>query len=124
MDLVNFSYRNKTYSCNCYMDIAIDPSFIFVTLLDNVLITEFGADVSIKTDCVNILAKKDDYAELIKLRQAIFNVFKTTPEFMVGKNKRMLWNEVEGGFYKLPPAIKKTDKHQNIAELLYRISTN
>jgi len=93
------------------MDIAIDPSFIFVMLFDKKLITEFGEDVTIKTDCVTVLAKKDDNAELIKLRQAIFNVFKTTPEFMVGKNKRMLWDEVEGRFYKPPLASKRNVLH-------------
>ena len=88
------------------MDISIDPCFIFVMLFDKNLITEFGEDVTIKTDCVTILEKEDDYAELIKLRLAIFNVFKTTPEFMVGKNKRMLWDGLQKKVYKNPLSFK------------------
>ena len=75
-------------------------------LFDKNLITEFGEDVTIKTDCVTILEKEDDYAELIKLRLAIFNVFKTTPEFMVGKNKRMLWDGLQKKVYKNPLSFK------------------
>ena len=88
------------------MDISIDPCFIFVMLFDKKLITEFGEDVTIKTDCFTILPRKDNYPELTELGEAIFKVFKTTPEFMVAKNKRMLWDELQKKVYKNPLSFK------------------
>ena len=107
MDLtIPFFFRNKTFSCNCYVDISDDPCFIFVMLIEKDLIREFGVDVTIKTDCITILPRIDDYAELIELREAIFKVFKTTPEFMVAKNKRMLWDKLQKKVYKNPLSFK------------------
>ena len=88
------------------MDISIDPCFIFVMLFDKKLITEFGEDVTIKTDCFTILPRKDNSPELTELGEAIFKVFKTTPEFMVAKNKRMLWDELQKKVYKNPLSFK------------------
>ena len=93
------------------MDIAADPCFIFVMLIDKELIEEFGEDVTIKTDCETILGRIDDYAELIELREAIFNVFKTTPEFMAARNKRMLWEELQKEIYRPSLASKTNASH-------------
>lgn len=101
MDLtIQFPFRNKLYSCIVYMDIADDPCYVFIMLSDKELVKEFGEDVTLKTDCVRLLDKTDDYPELVNLRQAIFDVVKTTPEFTVAKDKRMRWNELQKIVYK------------------------
>ena len=105
---LQFFYRNRTFSCNCYMDIAADPCFIFVILIDKELITKFAEDVTIKTDCETIHIRIDDYAELIELREAIFQVFKTTPEFMAAKKRRILWEELQTSIYR-PSLTTKTN---------------
>lgn len=101
-----FPFRNKMSSCNCYVDISADPCFVFVALIDQELIREFGTDVTIKTDCIRILPRQDDYPALTELREAIFNVFQTTPEFMVAKNRRMVWDELQKKNYKAPLSSK------------------
>src|SRR4051812_9929195 len=77
MDLsVQFTFRNKNYTCNIYIDSSADPCLIFVILFDKEIISEFGDEVTIKTDCEKLLPKKDDYPKLIELRQAIFDSVK------------------------------------------------
>ena len=96
MDLtIQFPFRNKLYTCTVFIDTSDDPCFIFVVLDDEKLVKEFGEDVTIKTDCLQVLAKADDYRELVKLRHAIFDVVKDTPEFMVVKRKRLRWEELQ-----------------------------
>jgi len=105
---IPFLFRKKSYTCTVFIDISDDPCFIFILLNDVGLVKEFGEDVTIKTDCVQILAKADDYAELVELRQAIFDIVKGTPEFMVVKRKRLRWDELQKPFLKnkLPSWIK------------------
>jgi hypothetical protein len=55
--------------------------------VDKSLIKEFGDEITIKTDCKQRLPKKDDYPELIELRQAIFDAAKTTPAFLAAKER-------------------------------------
>ena len=71
-------------------------------LIDKELIKEFGVDITIQTDCVNIVPRIDDYPELIELREAIFDEFKTTPEFIAAKSRRMVWDGLQNRPYKLP----------------------
>ena len=84
--IVKFTYRNKISTCTIYIDNSEDPCLIFAILSDKELVNEFGEDVSIKTDCVNLLPKGDDYPELRSLRQAIFDVAKNTAEFIALTN--------------------------------------
>lgn len=91
MDLtIQFIFRNKLYSCIVCIDSSEYPCFVFVTLTDKELISEFGDDITIKTDCEKLLPKRDDYAELIELRQSIFDVTKMIPEFIAAKRKMKL----------------------------------
>lgn len=93
--VIPFLFRNKTCSCNCYVDISVDPCFVFVTLRDEELITEFGSDVVIKTDCITVLPRINDYREFVELTAAIFQEFKTTPEFIAAKTRRLIWDELQ-----------------------------
>ena len=91
MDLnIQFPYRNKNYSCNIYVDSTAYPCYIFVILTDGELIKKFGDEITIKTDCEKRLPKKDDYFELVELRESIFNVVRTMPEFMAEKKRMIL----------------------------------
>lgn len=96
MDLeIQLPFRNKLYRCTVYIDISEDPCFVFIVLIDDELVIEFGEDVTLETDCVTLLPKADDYTELVALRQAIFDVVKTLPEFSVAQKKRKNWNDLQ-----------------------------
>ena len=87
---IQFTYKNKSRACNIYIDSTAYPCYIFVILTDSDLIKKFGDEITIKTDCEKRLPKKDDYSELVELRESIFNVVKTMPEFMVVKKRMIL----------------------------------
>ena len=90
MDLsIQFIFRKKLFSCTVLIDKSEYPCYIFVLFEDNDLIKEFGDEITIKTDCDRLLAKKDDYPELVELRQSIFNVVKIIPEFIAIKSEMM-----------------------------------
>jgi hypothetical protein len=91
--VLSFTFRNKVYDCDFFIDNSCFPCFIFVFLKDKDLIKEFGDDITIKTDGDNRLPKKDDYPELAALRQALFDVIKTTPAFIAEKSSIRLSNE-------------------------------
>ena len=98
MDLnIQFTYRNKNYSCSIYIDSTAYPCYIFVILTDRELIKKFGDEITIKTDCEKRLPKKDDYFELVELRESIFNAVKTMPEFMAGKKRMILLSQPQDG---------------------------
>jgi len=82
MKNVEFNFRNKIYTCHINIISSGYPYFIFVKLHDKDLINEFGEEVTIKTDGETRLTKKDDHAELIELRQSIFDVIQIQPEFI------------------------------------------
>lgn len=82
---IEFPFRNKIHGCDIYIDSSAYPCFVFVTHADQELIDEFGEDVTIKTDCLKLLRKKDDYPRLIELRLAIFEVVKLLPAFATAK---------------------------------------
>lgn len=78
---LSFFFRNIARSCLAYLDASEEPCYVFVQLTDPALIEEFGDEVTIKTDLVQRLPRKDDYEELVALRQAIFNSLKEDPRF-------------------------------------------
>ena len=92
---VQFSFRNKAFSCIIFIDSSEDPCYVFVILLDRDLINEFGDEITIKTDCDKCLPKKDDYAQLVALREAIFDSVKTIPEFIAAKKNLILLNRTQ-----------------------------
>lgn len=79
---VEFWFRSIEYSCSAFIDSSQYPCYIFTILDDPGLISEFGSDITIATDGKKRLAKKDDYAALVDLRQAIFNAIKEVPQFL------------------------------------------
>lgn len=91
MDLnIQFTYKNKSHACNIYIDSTAYPCYIFVIFTDKDLIKKFGDEITIKTDCEKRLPKKDDYFELVELRESIFNVVKIMPEFKAVKKEMIL----------------------------------
>jgi hypothetical protein len=87
MEHVEFSFRQKVYTCNINIISSGYPCFVFVNLHDKELINEFSKEVTIKTDGEIRLPKKDDHAELVELRQSIFDAIKIQPEFRVNNNR-------------------------------------
>ena len=80
---IEFIFRNKQYSCLVYVDNSSSPYYAFVELQDDILIAEFGNDIS-------RLPKKDDYPALVEIRESIFIAIKDLPEFIAAPNKREL----------------------------------
>jgi hypothetical protein len=96
MDLnIQFTHKNKSRTCNIYIDSTAHPCYIFVILTDKELIKEFGDEITIKTDCEKRLPKKDDFPELVELRESIFNTVKAMPEFMAVKKRMMLLRQTQ-----------------------------
>ena len=95
---IQFTFRNKGHSCNTYIDTTAHPCFIFVILADKELINEFGDEITIKTDCEKRLPKKDDYPELVELRESIFNVVKAIPEFIAVKKRMILLRQPQNNY--------------------------
>ena len=90
---INFLFRQKNYDAQLWFALNEEPCFLFITLADPELIQEFSMELSIKTDCEKVLPMHDDYPELNKLRQAIFDSVKTTPEFILMKAKYFSLNK-------------------------------
>ncbi len=66
-----------------YPEHSNDPCYLFILLLDDELIQEFGEDVTILMDGIGALVKKSPvYAELGELQQAIFEAFKRTADYL------------------------------------------
>ena len=76
-----FRFRNKDYIADTYFSYEDEPCYIFVTLSDVSLAREFGEDITIATDCHDLISRNDDYPELKELRQAVFNAVKDGDEF-------------------------------------------
>jgi hypothetical protein len=75
---LSFTFRSSAYEGEFFINNSRFPCFIFVLLKDEDLIKEFGTDITIKTVGNNRFGKKDDYPGVTALRQALFDVIKTT----------------------------------------------
>ena len=95
---LEFTFRNKGHTCNIYIDSTAHPCYIFVILTDKELIKEFGDEITIKTDCEKRLPKKDDYSELVELRESIFSAVKTIPEFIAVKKRMILLRQPQNNY--------------------------
>jgi hypothetical protein len=80
--MVNFTYKGSVYQTEIYFSFEELPCYLFCFLRDPDLIREFGEDLSIKTDCEQILPMKVDYRDLSELKRCIFGAVCKTPEFM------------------------------------------
>lgn len=88
MDLhVPFHYRNKAFDCIINIDRSDDPCYVFIMFDNPDLIAKFGDEITIKTDFKNRLPKKDDYTDLIEIRQNIFDAIKNLPEFLMARQQ-------------------------------------
>jgi hypothetical protein len=87
---VQFNFRNRLCQCDYIIDSSAYPGYIFTFFTDKELIAEFSADITIKTDFYKLLPKNDDYGELIKLRQVIFNAIYPLDEFAEAKKQLTL----------------------------------
>ena len=89
---LSFIFRDKNWSCTACIDASEEPCYVFVQLKDTLLITEFGDEVTVKTDFEKRLPKKDDLGELPHLRQSIFDALKDHPRFRGARRQRQFAN--------------------------------
>lgn len=90
---VGFQFRGEEHSCCAIIDSSEYPCYIFALLTSPALISEFGNDLTIATDGKNRLAKKEDYAALAELSDAILNVIKEANEFRFVKLKMKILSQ-------------------------------
>jgi hypothetical protein len=88
--ILKFIFREKLFTCEVCIDCSEDPSFVFVLLADEELVSEFGDEITIKTDFISRLARRDDLDNLVLLRQAIFDSLKFHPMFLQAKAKKLM----------------------------------
>jgi len=79
--LVQFTFQNKISKAAFFIDYKEEPCFIFVLLQDEELIKEFGDELTLKTDCEQVLELGPSNNKLDNLRLAIFEAVKTTKKF-------------------------------------------
>jgi hypothetical protein len=84
---LSFIFRNEVYYCTAVFDTSAEPYYIFAILNDKDLAREFGEEIRINTDGEAPLPKRDDFGELVELRQAIFDSLKTQPYFISFKER-------------------------------------
>lgn len=82
-----FVFQGKKHGCNAYIDAAAEPYFIFVEFKDAGLIERFGAEMTIKTDFEKLLPFGSYSIEISELRQTIFDMLQTHPDFIHAKLK-------------------------------------
>lgn len=85
--IIDFIFRKKLYKGELFIEDSEFPFFVFVILRDKDLVQEFGEEITIKTDFENPLPRKDDYPEMLALRDAIFSIAKNTPVFLAKRDK-------------------------------------
>lgn len=76
-----FRFRNKDHIAETYFSYEEEPCYIFATLFDESLKREFGEDISLATDCNQLLPGNYDYYELRLLKEALFEAIKDGEEF-------------------------------------------
>jgi hypothetical protein len=82
---INFFFRNRLCHCDVFVDKAEFPCYVFTILRDKDLISEFGNDVTLKTDFETSLSRSDDTPSLLALRNAIYYALKETALFLQTK---------------------------------------
>ena len=103
-----FTFRNMPYSCTAVIDRSAEPYLVFAILTDPLLITEFGDEVTVKTDFVRLLPKRDDYPALIELRQSILNGLKLLPAFSETSSEIMHFGNRQKVVYGMKSCGQKT----------------
>jgi hypothetical protein len=90
MDTLQFIFRERVSTGQVCIGCAEDPAFILIVLKDKRLVAEFGKDVTIMTDFISLVARRNDTAELSELRQAIFGALKYHPLFVKEATKKWI----------------------------------
>ena len=87
MDItVQFNFKGKAGHAIAIVDYKAQPFLIFAILEGEELIKKFGDDITIQTDCEQVLELDADN-ELNTLKLAIFEAIKNTKEFAEIKAK-------------------------------------
>ncbi|HEY0355621.1 MAG TPA: hypothetical protein VGC29_05420 [Flavisolibacter sp.] len=80
---IKFIFNAKLYPATILLDFKETPCFVYAYLKDPGLISRFGTDIDIKTDCYKVLPGKILDPGLLELKAAIFNVVKNTEQFQM-----------------------------------------
>ncbi len=84
---IRFEFEGRAFVADAFFSFDQQPYYIFMSLHDSTLIEYFGEEVTIKTDLFRVLPKKDDYPNLIELRQKMFNAIKSSQVFRLKKEQ-------------------------------------
>lgn len=117
---IQFIFRGKICTCSFLIDCSAYPGYIFIFIADKEVIAEFSEEVTIKTDFVKLLSKKDDYPALVTLRQAILDAISPTPECIAAAKK------FESAPYRAPEpinAVLAAPDHYHFVERMNKLQT-
>lgn len=87
---IDFHFRGKLYAATVYLSLQEDGCYIFAFFKDKDLITEFGSDVDIHTDCMEVLPDKVTNDHVTALKTAILEAVKKLPQFQEQKSPKLI----------------------------------
>lgn len=76
-----FHFKGKKYAALAHLSLQAEGCYIFSFLEDPDLVAEFGADIDIHTDCVEVLPDQTTNNDVTILKKAILDAVKELPEF-------------------------------------------
>jgi hypothetical protein len=77
-----FQFQGKEYTAVVHLSLEQDGCYIFTFLNDTDLISEFGKDIDIHTDCEKVLPDRIFNDSITSLKVAILSAVKKMPQFL------------------------------------------
>jgi hypothetical protein len=84
-----FHFQEKEYAAVVHLSLQKDGCCIFTFFEDKDLISEFGIDIDIHTDCEDVLPDHISNDRIISLKGAILNTVKKMPQFLEYRPKTL-----------------------------------
>jgi hypothetical protein len=88
MNTLQFIFREKLCTGEISVTSPNDTFFFLIALKDRSLAAEFGKDVTIMTDFISLVGRKNDVDGMTELKQSIFAALKFHPSFVQAAAKR------------------------------------
>lgn len=85
-----FQFKGKEYTAIVQLSLQEDGCYIFTFLQDPELISLYGSDIDITTDCVDVLYDHIINDEISALKIAILEAVKQLPAFHQQKPKKLV----------------------------------
>jgi hypothetical protein len=87
---IHFNFRGQSYPATVHLSLQDDGCYIFTFLEDKALIAEFGSDIDIATDCIDVIPDHTTNDAITTLKVAILEAVKQLPEFHAQKPQKLI----------------------------------